>query len=70
MFLPHLSIAYVDGAPVPEAIRATLLELRDRPPVRESVTQIELCEVPIARNALPTPWRTVGVVSLRDTTSV
>jgi hypothetical protein len=69
-FLPHVSIAYTDGTPSPGPIRDRLLPLRDRPPVRERVREIQLCVVPIARDALLSPWRTLGAVSLGDTTSV
>lgn len=70
IFLPHVSIAYTDGRPSPGPIRDRLLPLRDRPPVRERVSEIELCVVPIARDALLSPWRTLRAVSLGDTTSV
>lgn len=63
-FLPHLSIAYVDGAPEPGPIRTRLVELRERPRARDVVSEVQLCVVPIARDELLSPWRRVGTVPL------
>jgi hypothetical protein len=63
-FLPHLSIAYVAGAPAATPIRERLAPLRDRPPVRDVVSEIRLCVIPVARDRLLTPWQVAGVVRL------
>lgn len=63
-FLPHLSVAYVDGSPGPEPARERLLHLRDRPRVVDRVSEVHLCVVPIARDRILTPWRTVATVPL------
>jgi hypothetical protein len=64
VFLPHLSVAYVDGRPDPGPVRERLLALRDRPLVRERVAEVQLCVIPVARDQLLTPWRVAGVVTL------
>jgi hypothetical protein len=69
-FLPHVSVAYVGGAPPAAPVRELLEPLRDRPPVRERVDEVTLCEIPLRRSELLTPGRVVATVSLADTTSV
>jgi hypothetical protein len=64
LFLPHLSIAYVDGSPAAAPIRERVNALRARPPVRDLVSEIELCVIPVARGQLLSPWRVVGTVPL------
>ena len=63
-FLPHLSVAYVDGTPAPAPFRERMLPLRDRPPIRDRVSQVALCVVPIARDLVLSSWRTVATVPL------
>ena len=63
-FLPHLSIAYVEGEPPAPAVRDALVQLRSRPRVVDQVTQIELCVVPVRRSELLEPWQLAGVVEL------
>jgi hypothetical protein len=64
LFLPHVSVAYVAGTPEPGPSRQKLIQLRDRPPVRELISEVQLCVVPVRRSKLLTPWRIAGVVPL------
>jgi hypothetical protein len=63
-FLPHLSVAYVEGSPAAAAVRDAVVPLHDRPSVRDRVAEVELCVVPVRRSELLTPWRVAGVVPL------
>jgi hypothetical protein len=62
--LPHLSLGYVDGEPPPEPIRSVLRPLRDREPVTETISEVHLCVVPVARTEILSPWQVAGVVPL------
>jgi hypothetical protein len=64
LFLPHVSVAYVAGTPEPGPSREKLIQLRDRPPVRERISEVQLCVVLVMRSKLLTPWRVAGVVRL------
>ena len=64
LFLPHVSFAYMAGTPDPVATRERLVSLRSRPPVRERLSEVQLCVVPVAREKLLSPWRLAGVVPL------
>ena len=64
LFLPHVSVAYVAGTPEPGPSREKLIELRDRPPVPERISEVQLCVVPVRRSKLLSPWRVAGVVPL------
>ena len=63
-FLPHLSLGYFEGGPPPEPLRSALLALREREPVTETISELHLCVVPIARGEILSPWSVAGVVSL------
>ena len=63
-FLPHLSIAYVEGRPPQGPSREALASLRERPPIRDLVSEVQLCIVPVARGNLFDPWRVVATVRL------
>lgn len=64
LFLPHVSIAYVSGTPEPGPSREKLIQLRNRPPVGEQISDVQLCVVPVMRSKLLTPWRVVSVLPL------
>jgi hypothetical protein len=63
-FLPHLSIAYVEGRPPPGPSREVLASLRDRSPIRDLVSEVQLCVVPVGRGSLFDPWRVAATVRL------
>lgn len=63
-FLPHLSLGYFDGRPSPEPFREALVGLREREPVTETISEVHLCVVPIARGEILSPWTVAGVVPL------
>jgi hypothetical protein len=63
-FLPHLSLGYFEGGPSPEPIRDALVGLRDREPVTETISEVHLCVVPVARSEILSPWSAAGVVPL------
>jgi len=63
-FLPHLSVAYVDGSSETAAIRERVVALRDRAPVVDRVTHVDLCVIPVPRPELLAPWRVVARVAL------
>lgn len=62
-FLPHLSLGYFEGPPV-GSIRERLVSLREREPVAETISELHLCVVPIARSEILSPWTVAGVVPL------
>lgn len=62
--LPHLSLGYFEGRRPPEALREALLPLRERAPVAETISEVHLCVVPIARSEILDPWRVAGTVPL------
>lgn len=64
LFLPHASVAYVVGTPEPGPSREKLIPLRNRPPVRERISEVQLCVVPAARRTLLSQWRVAAVVPL------
>jgi hypothetical protein len=64
LFLPHASVAYVAGTPEPGPSREKLIPLRNRQPVRERISEVQLCVVPVARRSLLSPWRVAAVVPL------
>ena len=60
--LPHLSLAYFEGRPQPEPLREALVPLREREAVTETISEIHLCVVPIARGEILGPWQVAGTI--------
>jgi hypothetical protein len=54
----------VAGTPEPGPSREKLIPLRNRQPVRERISEVQLCVVPVARRSLLSPWRVAAVVPL------
>ena len=63
-FLPHLSVAYVEGRPDPAAIRDALEPLRSRRPIGERFREVTRCLVPASRTTILDPWRVVETAPL------
>jgi hypothetical protein len=62
--LPHLSLGYFDGRLPAEPVREALVPLRAREPVTETISEVHLCVVPVARTEILSPWQVAGVVPL------
>ena len=62
--LPHVSLGYFEGRLPPESLREALLPIRERAPVTETISEVHLCVVPIARSEILSPWRVAGTVRL------